>query len=264
MTSTHGIERQPDTTAATFVLVHGAWNGGWCWSRVAEQLRQSGHKVYTPTLTGLGERSHLLTPDIDLQTFIHDVVNVLVWEDLNDVILVGHSFGGVVISGVADVAADRIRQLIYLDAFILESGVSTMDTLSPDNQEKLRQGMERTGGAVPALAPPRPQSLGITDDDDVAFVQGRLMPQPYKSYTSALALQHPLGNGLPCCYVQCVNPVFPAVAASANWAREQDNWRIEPLVSSHCAMVTAPRKLGDLLLELAVAGHQSDAPAGSV
>src|SRR5690606_951056 len=112
----------PSIHACTFVLVHGAWHGGWCWSRLASLLRAAGHNVYTPTLTGLGERNHLLNNDVGLQTFVDDIVNVLVWEDLQDVILVGHSFAGVVITGVADVMPERIRQLVYLDAFILESG----------------------------------------------------------------------------------------------------------------------------------------------
>lgn len=245
---------KPHRGSRNFVLVHGAWSGGWYWSRVVPQLWQAGDTVYTPTCTGLGERSHLLRPDIDVQTFVQDIVNVLVWEDLHDVILVGHSFGGLVISGVADVAAERIQQLVYLDAFILESGIATVDSLSPENQEKLRLSVERTGGAVAALAPPRPQSLGITERDDIAFTEGRLTPQPYKCYTTALTLQHPVGNALPCCYVQCIDPEFPAVAQSAAWARTQQHWRIETLESSHCAMITAPQKLGDLLLRLAHAG----------
>src|SRR5690606_34452571 len=97
------------TTPTTFVLVHGAWHGGWCWSRVAKLLRARGHNVYTPTLTGLGERHHLLTADITLQTFVHDIANVLIWEDLSRVTLVGHSFGGLVITGVADLIPERLQ-----------------------------------------------------------------------------------------------------------------------------------------------------------
>src|SRR5580700_2534506 len=101
--------------SATYVLVHGGGHGGWCWQRVVPLLRAAGHEVYTPTLTGLGERSHLLRPDIDLDTHIADVVGVLRYEDLTDVILVGHSYGGMVITGVADRALARIGQLVYLD-----------------------------------------------------------------------------------------------------------------------------------------------------
>src|SRR6516165_6161272 len=109
---------------ATYVLVHGGGHGGWCYQRVARRLRTNGHDVYTPTLTGLGERSHLLSPDIDLDTHITDVVNVLHFEDLRDVILVGHSYGGLVVLGVADRAAPRIGKLVYLDAGIPQGGKS--------------------------------------------------------------------------------------------------------------------------------------------
>ncbi|MGZ0244868.1 MAG: alpha/beta fold hydrolase, partial [Alphaproteobacteria bacterium] len=110
---------------ASFVLVHGAWHGGWCWRDVRRVLEEHGHTVFTPTLTGLGERSHLLSPDIDLETHIADVINLLVWEELNDVILVGHSYGGMVITGVADQAKDRLRHIVYLDAFLPADGESS-------------------------------------------------------------------------------------------------------------------------------------------
>jgi pimeloyl-ACP methyl ester carboxylesterase len=101
----------------TFVLVHGAWHGGWCWPRVADRLRSARHKVFTPTLTGLGERSHLLSPEIDIATHVTDVVNVIKWERLTDVVLCGHSYGGFVISGVAEKMSAAIRSIVFLDAF---------------------------------------------------------------------------------------------------------------------------------------------------
>ena len=107
---------------ATFVLVHGAWHGGWCWSRVAPLLRGAGYPVFAPTLTGLGERLHLLTPQVDLDTHVRDITSLLDYEDLHNVILVGHSYGGMVISGVAETAGTRLAQLVYLDAFLPEDG----------------------------------------------------------------------------------------------------------------------------------------------
>src|SRR5688572_32753445 len=106
----------------TFVLIHGGWHGGWCWRRVSDLLRRSGHAVFTPTLTGLGERSHLLTDRVGLETHIRDVVNVLEWEDLTDVVLVGHSYGGCVISGAAEHCEKRVSSLVFLDAFVPENG----------------------------------------------------------------------------------------------------------------------------------------------
>ena len=114
---------------ATFVLVHGAWHGSWCWARVRRALGDQGHQVFTPTLTGVGERSHLLSRDIDLQVHVDDVANLIRWEELDDVILCGHSYGGCVISGVADALPDRIAALVYLDAFLLEEGECLHDLL---------------------------------------------------------------------------------------------------------------------------------------
>jgi pimeloyl-ACP methyl ester carboxylesterase len=116
---------------ANFVLVHGAWIGGWCWRPNAQALRKAGHEVFTPTLTGLGERSHLMSPSINLDTHIADIVNVIKHEELSDVVLVGHSYGGMVVTGVADTLADKIRSLVYLDAFVPESGQALVDLAPP-------------------------------------------------------------------------------------------------------------------------------------
>lgn len=242
----------------TFVLVHGAWHGGWCWSRVASRLRAAGHTVFTPTLTGLGERSHLLSPDISLQTFVGDIVNVLVWEDLNDVILVGHSFAGLVITGVADKVPERLRHLVYLDAFILESGISTFDTLPVEIVAKLHAASRDGTGAAAALPPPKPKSLGLLEPEDVAFVEQRLTPHPLRSYETALQLQHPVGNGLPCTYLSCANPSFAAVDDSRNWARNRSGWRWEDLDSNHEAMVSAPDLLTQALLRTAQPGGKRE------
>ena len=121
--------------AHTFVLVHGAWHGGWCWLRVADRLRSNGHKVFTPTLTGLGERSHLLRPDIDIGTHITDVVNVIKWERLTDVVLCGHSYGGFVISGVAEMMAEAIRSIVFLDAFVPRDS-DTPQSLTPGGHSR--------------------------------------------------------------------------------------------------------------------------------
>ena len=116
---------------ATFVLVHGAWHGAWCWRRVARLLARHGHDIFTPTLTGLAERSHLLTPAIDLDTHILDVVNEMKWQELNDVVLVGHSYAGMVISGVAEIMEKSIASFVLLDAFFPESGQALIDLAPP-------------------------------------------------------------------------------------------------------------------------------------
>src|SRR4051812_23108269 len=116
----------------TFVLVHGSRHGGWSWKRVAPLLRAAGHDVFTPTLTGVGERVHLAAPEVDLHLHVTDVANVLAFEDLTDVVLVGHSYAGMVITGVAEVASERLRQLVYLDALVPEAGQSAFDVWWPD------------------------------------------------------------------------------------------------------------------------------------
>ena len=130
----------------TFVLVHGGFHGGWCWRDVATRLRSRGHAVFTPTQTGCGERSHLLSKDITLDTFVDDIANVLIWEDLADVVLVGHSFGGIAVTGVADRMPERIRRLVYLDAAILENGQSMFGMLDPQVVAGRKAAAEASGG----------------------------------------------------------------------------------------------------------------------
>jgi pimeloyl-ACP methyl ester carboxylesterase len=127
----------------TFVLVHGAWHGSWCWSRVRRALQQQGHEVFTPTLTGVGERSHLLAEQVDLQTHILDVVNLIRWEELDDFVLCGHSYGGMVVSGVADRIPERLRSLVFLDAFVPEHGESLAD-FAPVSGDQLIDGWKST------------------------------------------------------------------------------------------------------------------------
>src|ERR1700726_2852475 len=127
----------------TFVLVHGAWHGGWCWQRVADRLRGGGHMVFTPTLTGLGERSHLLCAGIDLKTHISDIVNVMKWENLSDVVLCGHSYGGLVVPGVAEQMAPAIRSIVFLDAFVPHNGESMEDLTGPAVKDSIIAALQR-------------------------------------------------------------------------------------------------------------------------
>ncbi len=128
-----------------FVLVHGAWHGGWCWRQVAAHLRSDGHEVFTPTMTGLGERAHLLRADTGLATCIDDICAVIVAEEIDDVVLVGHSFAGPVISGVADRLPERLRQLVYLDAIVLQHGQSALSAFSDDVQRERRRTIDAEG-----------------------------------------------------------------------------------------------------------------------
>jgi len=142
---------------STFVLVHGAWHGSWCWKRVRRALEKRGYEVFTPTLTGVGERSHLLTPQVNLETHILDVVNLIRWEELSNVVLCGHSYGGVVVRGAADRVPERIGALVYLDAFVPENGQSLYDTLPPEQTKAQHEGarIHGDGWKVPPITAER-------------------------------------------------------------------------------------------------------------
>src|SRR5580704_19363923 len=229
----------------TYVLVHGAWHGGWCWSKVASILRGRGHTVVTPTQTGLGERAHLLSKSIDLDLFVTDIVNVIKYEDLSDVVLVGHSFGGNAISGVADAMRERIRQLVYLDAVMLENGQSVFGQLPKDVVEARTKAAQETSGGLTIPAPP-PSAFGITDAAQTQFVQSRFTPHPFNTFVSPLKLTNKVGNGLPTTYIICADPIYKPLEASRNWVKAA-GWKVIEIKSGHDAMVIAPDRLADLL-----------------
>ncbi len=231
----------------TYVLVHGAWHGGWCWRDVARDLRARGHRVLTPTQTGVGERRHLLSAGITLDTFVADVLNVFEMEELTDVILVGHSFAGLTISGVADRLASRIRHLVYLDCLILQGGESPFSGLPDDVVAARRRLAAERGGGV-AIPAPSIQSFGIPEDHPQAdWVRRHLTPHPLGTYESPLHLTNPLGNGLPCTYVVSTAPIYAPLETSREWVRAQPGWNWLEIASGHDAMVLAPDKLADLL-----------------
>jgi pimeloyl-ACP methyl ester carboxylesterase len=229
----------------TYVLVHGAWHGGWCWSKVASILRARGHAVVTPTQTGLGERAHLISKSIDLDLFVTDITNVIKYEDLNDIVLVGHSFGGNAVSGVADQMRDRIRQLVYLDAAILENGQTVFGQLPKDVVEQRTKAAQETSGGLSIPAPP-PSAFGISDAAQAQFVQGRLTPHPFNTFVSPLNLANKVGNGLPTTYIVCTDPMYRPLEASRNWVKAA-GWKTIEIRSGHDAMVIAPDRLAELL-----------------
>lgn len=232
----------------TFVLLHGSWHGGWCWARVAEPLRAQGHRVYTPTLTGLGERSHLLSRDVTLDTWVTDLVNVLEWEDLTDVVLVAHSFGGVVVTGAADRAPRRISHLVYLDSLILRDGESAFSTFPPDEAAARRKLAEASPGGLSVAVPP-PSVFGVTDPGDGAWLQARCTPHPLATYENTMTLKNPVGNGKPATYI-AMKPDYASTAAGRTLARAQPGWRYVELDGAHDAMVTAPQAVIDEFLKI--------------
>ncbi len=233
----------------TYLLVHGAWHGGWCWARVASQLRAAGHRVFTPTHTGVGERAHLLTAGISMDTFVQDLVNVIEFEELHDCIVVGHSYGGRSVAGLADCMPERIRRLVFLDAGLPEPGKSYLDALPPERRAvRLRQAAESPGGL--SIAPPHDMDFGVLDPADAAWVRSHLTPQPLGAYATPVRLDHPIGNGLPCTYIRCTEPAFPTTDPSARYAKSRADWDYLEIRTGHDAMVTAPRELSEILLRL--------------
>ena len=167
---------------STFVLVHGAWHGGWCYKRVSERLSAEGHLVYTPTNTGLGERSHLYHREIDLEVHITDILNVIKWEEIDDFVLVGHSYGGMIITGVADRVPEKVRRLVYLDAFVPEDGKCQMDYMPEEHNEAMRADAAAFDNSVR----PIPAENFHVNENDVDWVNSMCVRHPIQTFDQPL------------------------------------------------------------------------------
>jgi pimeloyl-ACP methyl ester carboxylesterase len=230
-----------------FVLVHGAWHGSWCWRRVAEALRDAGHVVVTPTLTGLGERTHLFQPGLTIEHFATDVANVIEAEELEQVTLVGHSFAGGPISVVADRKPESLKHLIYLDAVVLENGQSAFSKLpAAVVAQRIKLAQETSGGQT--IPPPPPAAFGVTEAHDEAWLRRRLTPQPLSSYQEPIRLSHPLGNGIRKTYIACTDPAYEPMVPTHEWVRRQNGWQYLEFASGHDAMVLRPEALTEILV----------------
>jgi pimeloyl-ACP methyl ester carboxylesterase len=225
---------------AIFVLVHGAWHGGWCWRQVAPLLRSAGHEVYTPSLTGLGERRHLARPDIDLDTHIEDVVGLLEMEDLKEVVLVGHSYGGMVVTGVAERMPERIQHLVYLDAFLPADGQSLFDMGGPKRPAD--------DWRVPQL-----QRTEDLSDPEVQWNNARRLPHPRATLDEKISLTAPLeSRPFSLTYIVATErpdpgPVFDRIAADL---RGNPRWTVREISGGHGMIRTNPDGLVALFLEL--------------
>jgi len=252
------VSFQPQRMKSTiYVLVHPAWHGAWFWKKVVPHLRKHGSLVVTPTLTGLGERSHLARPEIGLATHVADVVNVLQYEDLRDVILVGHSSSGAVITGAADRAPERIAHVVYLDAFVPEDGQAVFDLITPDRRQAL-EGLvksEGKGWLLPRFAPPPwetivPEMWGVSDNDDVRWLLERLGPTPVGHFRDPVHRTNAAAEGLQRTYIRCRQFPNPRFDQHADMARRTPLWGCRELTAGHHAAVTMPDNVADLLLEL--------------
>jgi pimeloyl-ACP methyl ester carboxylesterase len=252
---------------ATYVLVGGAWLGAWAWGDVTRSLRDRGHDVHPVTLTGLGDRVHLARPEVDLDTHITDVVNTMAYADLRDVVLVGHSYAGMVVTGVADRAPERLAQLAYLDAGPLPSGLAHIDFSPPQEQERLRRLVEERGEGW-LLPPPAFEDMGtpaamdgLTDAHRALF-EARATPQPFRTWTQPLEYAVPgrppyrrvlvLARSLGLTLRQLREQI---AAGTPPWAQVYGapDWEFEELPTGHWPMLSMPDELSAMLDRLAAA-----------
>jgi pimeloyl-ACP methyl ester carboxylesterase len=250
--------RTQSMQANTFVLVHPAWHGAWAWKKVVPLLRAGGHNVFTPTLTGLGERSHLARADVGLDTHITDVVNLLKQEDLNGVTLAGHSSSGAVITGAADRVPERIGHVVYIDAFVPEDGQSVLDLVTPERRAALEALVktEGHGWLLPRFAPPPWDTIvrdmwGVTDPDDVRWMIERLTPTPIGHFRDPVKSTNPSAGALSRAYVRCRQFPNPRFDVHAEMARRTTRWRYRELAAGHHPALTVPATLSELLVDLA-------------
>jgi len=235
---------------ATYLLVHGAWHGGWCWQRVADRLRAAGHIVFTPTLTGLGERAHLAGPDVDLDCHINDVLGVVDMEELEDVILCGHSYGGQVITPVLDRRVDRFRAAVWLDAFVPKDGQSLMDGWPPERAQHIREQVATSGDGW-KVPPMSPEYFGVMDPDDAAWITRRCVPQPLKTFSQAVHLTGAWETVAKKMYILAElhpNSSFDRFSVPLS---EKPDWDVRSVASGHDVMVDTPDLLTEIFLELA-------------
>ena len=225
---------------ATFVLVHGAWHGGWCWRKLVPLLRAAGHQVVTPTMTGLGERAHLLTADVDLETHVKDITAVIECDDLQRVVLVGHSYGGMVVTSVADRVASRIARVVYLDAFLPDAG-KALEDYAPVPRTR------DDGWRVPPPGPP--SSWGVTDARDIAWMERRIGDQPVRTFTQPVTLSTASMAATRQTFIQCTKAPFFAEAAER--AKRRGFQYHELWSAGHDAMITRPAELSRILVDLA-------------
>ena len=231
----------------TFVLVHGAWHGGWCWRRVSDLLERQGHKVFAPTLTGLGERSHLLRAGINVSTHVTDVVNVLKWEGLSGVVLCGHSYGGMVISGVAEQMVSAISSIVFLDAFVPENGEAVASLTGPAVQDALRAAQQK--GEL-GIAPRPAEAFGVNERDR-AWVDSKCVPQPIGTFTEAMTItgaRERIGNKA---YIRAASYANPGFDKALARLKADRSWRTYGVPCGHDVMVDMPERLAEILVEVA-------------
>lgn len=234
---------------ASYVLVHGMWHGGWCWRAVARFLRANGHEVYAPTLTGMGERSHLISPMAGVNLHVEDVVNVLRYEDLRDTILVGHSYGGMVITGVAGRAAERLATLVYVDAYVPRDGQSGLDLREAEtNRHTLQQVRDEGGGW--RMPPPPVEKFRVQTEEGRDWVRQHLCEAALLGFSEPIRVEREWTG--PRVYIRATDYPWRPFDALYQQALEAPGWQAHLVNGGHDLMVDAPDAIARILLSLVV------------
>ncbi len=236
------------TSPSTYVLVHGAWLGGWAWNRLAPLLEAKGHRVYAPTLTGLAERAHLLTKDVNLSTHIEDVSRLIIAEDLENIVLVGHSYGGMVVSGVADRMPEKIKSLVVLDGFVPEDGKAMREYWPASLMSHLDKEAEKSGGVS---VPPLPAASLAVAIENCAFVDASVTPQPYGTFNEVIRLSGAREKIAKKTYIRATKFRSHPFDAVVKRLQPDPGWHTAEIDSGHEPMIDDPQKLAELLAETA-------------
>jgi len=230
---------------ARFVLVHGAWHGGWCWAKTEAALRQLGHETHAPTMTGLGERSHLLSADITSDSHVEDIVNVLKWRELEDVVLVGHSYGGTIITGVASELPEQIRALVYLDAFAPE--VSNQAIFANANPQRMAAFQKQIDAGAIALEPDDAMQSWTDDPATMTWLKKQCTPHPKGTFETGVTLSGREKAVAHRHYILAERNQPSPFWAEYKRVRSKDDWTTERIATLHDAMIEAPQKLAKML-----------------
>src|SRR5262249_41888359 len=250
LASAGATQVQAQGKGRTFVLIHGAWHGGWCWRPVADMLTARGHKVYAPSLTGLADRSHLLSAAINLDTHIADIVTLFKWEDIQDAVLVGLSYGGWPISGAVEKVLPQVASIVFVDAFVPENGQKGMDLSSEQFQKALREAIAK---GEPGRPVPKAEAFKIIDKKNIDWVQSKMTPQPTGLAVQPIVLtgaREKVGKKTYVRAAEYPQPNFDRYLAKA----KADKWRtfeFKATEAGHDIMVDAPEKLAEILIDVA-------------
>jgi len=240
-------EAQAQTAQRTFVLVHGTWHGGWCWRRVADALERKGHKVYAPSLTGLADRSHLMTREVNLAAHANDIANLVKWEDLKEIVLVGHSSAGFVITEAAEQIGASVASIVYLDAFVPQVGDNLISLANPGPRKELEDAVARGDLA----AKPVPAAAFKVNEKDRAWVDAKCTPHPLSVVVDKVTAAGAREKIARKTYIRATGFDSPVFDQTLVRVKTMAGWKTYEVPCGHDVMVDMPDRLVEILLEVA-------------